>query len=127
MREEGEMSTALALVEETVIDRVYNGVTIGHRQTDGYFDATAMCRAAGKRWHDYWETKQARAFAGVVAINQNLALNQVIQSVPHMGTWVHEDIAIDLAMWISPEFKLRVIQWAKERMGMVEGSYTPQR
>ena len=30
------------------------------------------------------------------------------------GTWVHRDLAIHIAMWVSPKFAIRVSRWIGE-------------
>jgi hypothetical protein len=44
-----------------MIEHVYNGVTVLQRE-DGYWNATAMCRANGKLWADYWRNRTTQEF-----------------------------------------------------------------
>src|SRR5262245_57950149 len=106
----GGMETSLV-----VIERQYNGMTIGQREADGYFNATAMCHATGRRLDNYIRPQTTYEFVKVLSKSlrcEEIELIQTFRGAPETGegTWVHEDIAIDLAMWISSEFKLRVIQ-----------------
>ncbi|MGK7903861.1 MAG: KilA-N domain-containing protein [Hormoscilla sp.] len=32
------------------------------------------------------------------------------------GTWVHPEVAIDLAQWLSPQFRIMVNRWIREWM-----------
>jgi hypothetical protein len=38
--------------------RAWNGTPISRRTTDGYVNATAMCKANGKKWNDYYRQEQ---------------------------------------------------------------------
>ena len=92
--------------------RAWNGISISRRISDGYVNATAMCRAGGKRWNHYAANDRSQAYiASLAAVTGNPAtgpggLIQTIQGGrPHLqGTWIHPRLAIDLARWISPAF-----------------------
>ena len=112
--------------------RTWNGVDILRRPSDGYVNATAMCKAYGKRWENYHRNERTqqyivaleRTMAGTdcsaaVARNRvtgNPALVETIQGgPPHLqGTWVHPRIAVDLARWLHPEFAVMMDGWFLE-------------
>lgn len=108
-----------------------NGQLIGQRPTDGYINATAMCKAAGKRWNDYRRLQTTQDFlaelskhlsiliepvAGIPATEQFQALIITFQGgTPQMqGTWVYPQVAIHLAQWLSAAFAVQVSQWVYE-------------
>ena len=104
--------------------RVWNGVEIQRRPSDGYVNATAMCKANGKRWPDYMANDRTKAYiaelAAVVGI-PTTGMNGLVQTIqgglPHLqGTWVHPRIAVDLARWISPAFAVWMDGWFLEVM-----------
>jgi len=78
------------------------------RASDGMADATLMCKTAGREWSKYTKTKDSQAFLD--ALGSTLPSGRVgLVSVSTGGngerhTWVHQQIAIDLARWISPLF-----------------------
>lgn len=104
-----------------------NDLPIGQRRGDGYLSATALCKAAGKKWSHYFENEATKEY--LAALSENLGIEiiarnpvvgipateliQVFQGAdkPVQGTWVHPQVAVHLAMWLSPEFAVQVTQW----------------
>lgn len=106
----------LALVPHT-----YQGALIQQRAADGYINATAMCRAAGKEWSNYRKNDTAEAF--LIALERSLLIRRdlIIQTImtggnDMRGTWVHPQVAINLATWLSGDFAVQVSQWVFEWM-----------
>ena len=66
--------------------RAWNGTPISRRTTDGYVNATAMCKANGKQWNDYWRTE-----TGIPVSSLCLSL----KGGSYQGTWVHPQVAVD--------------------------------
>ena len=104
--------------------RAFNGVPIQRRQVDGYVNATAMCKANGKKWNDYARLDRTQAYIAALAAvagnpaTENHGLIHVIQGgLPHLqGTWVHPRLAVDLARWISPQFAVWMDGWLLEQL-----------
>lgn len=97
------------------------GEIIYQRPVDGYINATAMCHAAGKRWHDYYRLETTQAFANELATETGYPVSVLIQSIKGgdvrmQGTWVHPQVAIHLAQWCSPRFSVKVTQWVYDWM-----------
>jgi hypothetical protein len=93
----------------------FNGVVIVSR-SDGFVDATELCRAGGKRfnhWYSLESTKQLvlvlKSKAGIPALD----LIEINKGGNHIGSWIHPDLAIQLAQWISPSFALQVSEWIR--------------
>jgi formylmethanofuran dehydrogenase subunit D len=42
--------------------RIWNGTPISRRTTDGYVNATAMCKANGKQWSKYGESERCETY-----------------------------------------------------------------
>jgi hypothetical protein len=81
------------------------------RVSDGYINATKMCQLSGKRWYDYMRIDTTQAFIQALSSKAGIpALDLVVsqRGGNHAGTWVHHQVAIHLAMWISPEFAVAV-------------------
>lgn len=110
-----------------IIDRKADNEIISQRVTDGYVNATAMCKAVGKRWSHYLQLSTTKPFLDELSLTlkipvDGVAVNGLIQTItggiPHLqGTWVHPQIAIHLAQWLSPRFAVLVSQWVMEWMG----------
>ena len=98
--------------------RVDNGLIIPQRQSDGYINATAMCQVAGKLLADYMRLKTTEAFLEELAADMGIPISELIQSVKGgngaQGTWVHPDVAVNLAQWLSPKFAVKVSRWVRE-------------
>jgi hypothetical protein len=102
-----------------LIPRQAQGTIIYQRPKDGYIDATAMCQAAGKRWNHYASNETTKAFIRALAAEAGIPATELVQSVigglPGLqGTWVHPQVAINLAQWLSPEFAVKVSGWVYE-------------
>ena len=109
-----------------LIKHDYHGTLIAQRASDGYVNATAMCKAEGKLFGHYNQLASTKEFlnhlasvigipiTGLVIVNQG--------GTPALqGTWVHPDVAIDLAMWLSVEFK----SWAiRHLLNWMRGAIT---
>lgn len=113
--------------------REWNGTAIQRRQ-DGYVNATAMCQASGKRWHDYVRYDRTQeyitALAAHLGVNADLRsplqgsagnpadLIHTITTGPNdlRGTWIHPRLAVDLARWISPAFAVWMDGWFLESL-----------
>lgn len=112
----------LALVQHT-----YQGALIQQRASDGYINATAMCRAAGREWSSYRRSAEEFivALEGSLQIRRDLIV-QTISDGPNesRGTWVHPQVAINLGQWLSADFAVRVSQWVFDWM---TGKGVPQR
>ncbi|MCL2216665.1 MAG: KilA-N domain-containing protein, partial [Defluviitaleaceae bacterium] len=103
------------------IERKTENQIISQRVTDGYVNATAMCKAAGKQMKHYNELLTTKAFilelSSVVGIPPNGLIQSYQGGIPHLqGTWVHPQVAVHLAQWLSPKFAVLVSQWVAEWM-----------
>lgn len=104
---------------------------IHQRVKDGYINATAMCKAAGKQINDYRRLTGTEDFLAELATETGYPVSELIQSVrggdPQLqGTWVHPRVAIHLAQWLSPKFAVRVSGWVMDWMsGKVPGGNLP--
>lgn len=104
-----------------LIPHDYRGELIPQRATDGYINATAMCKAAGKSFADYNRLASTQDFLNELSSEVGIPITELIQIVgggtPHLqGTWVHPQVSIHLAQWASPRFAVRVSQWVLEWM-----------
>jgi len=106
----------------------YNGILNGiHIDEDGYFNLTDMCEFfPGKRVQHWKENQSTKEFVKVVEnmLNPQFEedlINRIsgLKFIPalrtkrgrhHGGVYAHKYVAMEFAMWLSPEFKLEVIQ-----------------
>lgn len=123
------MTTTTLLDQTALVSRSWNGTPIPRRTTDGYFNASAMCKANGKHWGHFFETDRCSQYLEALSTDIGKAISGpaglVISSKggSAKGTWVHPDVATELARWISPAFSVFVNRWFREE---VERRTTPQ-
>lgn len=101
------------------IDRLADNEVVTQRVSDGYFNATAMCRASGKLMGDYLRLSTSKAFLAELSSDMGIPISTLVQSIrggaPNLqGTWVHPQVAINLAQWLSPKFAVLVSKWVLE-------------
>jgi len=114
---------------QLMISRDFHGATIRQRSSDGYLDATAMCKVNGKRWFDYYRSKNTQDFlvalskftelpiesqSGNSRFGKNKGLVEIIRGGINAGTWIHSKVAIHLAIWCNPDFAVLVTDWVYE-------------
>ena len=106
----------LALVPHT-----FQGSIIQQRSADGFINASAMCKAAGRLWADYNRLGATHAFLSAMSADMGIPISEIVQSVRGgdpavQGTWVHPQVAVNLAQWLSPQFAVKVSQWVVDWM-----------
>ena len=105
--------------ELPIIYREVENYPVNQRATDGYINATAMCKVAGRPWNRYWGTNTTQRFMEALSGETGISVSELAQRVrgghpEFQGTWVHPQIAIHLAQWLSPGFAVRVTGWVFE-------------
>ena len=106
----------LPLIDHQVENRV-----VHQRAVDGYINATAMCRAAGKRFHDYSRLGTTQQFLEALTVETGIPVSMLVQQFKGrpaelQGSWVNPLVATHLAQWLSPQFAVRVAKWVYEWM-----------
>jgi hypothetical protein len=95
-----------------------NGIVIESRE-DGFVNATQMCKA-GKKEFNEWNRLSSTKELILVIKAENLkagypAFKIVDSKKGRYGcSWLHPDLAVQLAQWISPMFALQVSRWVRE-------------
>lgn len=107
-----------------IIPVKWNGRTIRRRE-DGYFNATDMCQSCGKLVADWYKLDATRKVLTQFSADMQIPITGIIQLVrgglPYsQGTWVHPEVAVSLAMWLSPDFHVFVVglvrKWAEGKL-----------
>lgn len=104
-----------------LVARELNGHVVQQRRNDGYVNATALCKAAGKDLHDYLRLKSTVAFIAELSTVPGIPGTGVMEirqggTPDEQGTWVHPHLSINLAQWCSPRFAVQVSAWVEERL-----------
>jgi KilA domain-containing protein len=117
----------LAVVEQpkqgqlAFVPHAYQGEVIEQRIGDGYINATAMCKAAGKLFGHYNAATPTKAFLAELSVDIGIPISDLVQVIKggdptHQGTWVHPQVAIHLGQWLSPRFAVQVTRWVYDWM-----------
>jgi hypothetical protein len=102
----------------SLVSRSWNGTPISRRTTDGYVNATAMCKANGKEWSKYRESDRCQTYLDALSETSEIRMFDLIESRQGQGggTWVHPQVAVDLARWISAPFAVWMDGWFLENL-----------
>jgi hypothetical protein len=91
---------------------------IHQRAADGYVNATAMCKAAGKLFGHYNSLQATKDFLEALSADIGIPISDLVIVIKGgnltQGTWVHPDVAINLGQWCSPKFAVAVARWVRE-------------
>jgi hypothetical protein len=103
-----------------LVTRAWNGTPIARRTTDGYVNATAMCKANGKRWKDYRESDRCQHYLDALESVVGISVYGLVESrsggAGGGSTWIHPQLAVDLARWISAPFAVWMDGWFLEEL-----------
>lgn len=107
--------------ELAFVNREVDNNPIQQRIMDGYINATALCKACNKNLADFARLKTTKEFLEELSSDMGIPISALIQIVrgghPQLqGTWVHPQVAINLAQWASPKFAVAVSKWVFEWM-----------
>lgn len=105
----------------TLIQHEVEHSLVQQRAEDGYVNATAMCKAAGKQMKNYLENQRTKLFVAELSRSVGIPtdlLVQIINTGPneYRGTWVHPQVAINLAQWCSTVFAVKVSEFVSDWM-----------
>jgi hypothetical protein len=110
----------------TLITHKVQNAIVEQRAEDGYINATAMCKAAGKLVGDYRRLSATEDFLDELEADMGIPISVLVQSVKGgagaQGTWVHPHVALHLAQWLSAKFAVQVSKWVHDWM---TGKLTP--
>ena len=96
-----------------------NDVVVISRSEDNYINATQLCQAGDKLFADWYRLNTTKQLINEAESDMGIPISQLIDIKKgnsndfHQGTWIHPDLAIQLAQWISPQFALQVSKWIR--------------
>lgn len=94
----------------------YNGSPITFQKGDSVMvNATQMAKPFGKRCSDFLTSKSTKELIASLSVKTGIpatGLVTVNQGGNNQGTWLHEDLALIFAQWLSPDFYL----WCNDRI-----------
>jgi hypothetical protein len=108
----------LSKMQPKYVETVFCGYTIRVRVADGHLSATDLANAADKRWAHYYENDTTEAFLEALAKKMGKEIKDLIDSKRGghksslgKGTWIHPQVAIHFATWLSGDFAADVTEW----------------
>ncbi|WP_414545881.1 KilA-N domain-containing protein [Nostoc sp. CCY0012] len=82
----------------------------------GFVNGTQMCKANNKFLADYTKLKSTKQYLQALSNDMKILISSLVIEVQGHGseqsTWIHPEIAIDLARWVSVEFRI----WANRTL-----------
>lgn len=96
----------------------YNGNGVTFRKGNSVMiNATEMAKPFGKRPNDYLALTSTKELIMAITKKNGISENQLVVTIAGSpinggGTWLHEDVALDFAQWLSIDFKL----WCNDRI-----------
>jgi hypothetical protein len=109
-----------------------------YQRADGFVNATKLCKSGGKLWGHYRALDSTQELLDNLQLDIGIPISKLVVTVQgrgdvvEQGTWVHPEIAVDLAKWISVDYRIQVNRWMVElhTTGRVEmdskGSQSPR-
>lgn len=99
---------------QLIVHQTNQGI-VQQRKSDGYINATELCKAAGRRWNDYAETGRTKDFFAALSARTGIPVLLLIQQVRSSegvaSTWIHPKAAVHLGQWLSADFAVQVSEW----------------
>ena len=95
----------------------YEGNAITFKSENGVMvNATEMAKPFGKSANHWLRNQSTQEFLDTYATLRNRNVNELVQIVnggnTTNGTWLHEDVALEFARWLSPAFAI----WCNDRI-----------
>ena len=105
-----------------------NDVIIISRIEDNYINATQLCQAGNRQFNDWYRLNTTKQLINEAESETGIPVSQLVDIKKgnstefNQGSWVHPDLAIQLAQWLSPKFALQVSKWIRTLLtdGQVE-------
>jgi hypothetical protein len=97
-----------------------NNIVITSRSEDNYINANQLCQAGGKKFSHWYSLDITKQLINELASDAGIPASQLIDIKKgnsnefNQGSWIHPDLAIQLAQWISPKFAIQVSKWIRE-------------
>jgi len=90
--------------------KLQNFIKIEYRETDNYINATQLCKADNKNFDDWYNLDSTKELIIELTKNQK----EILIEKKYKTIFIHPDLAIQLAQWISPKFAIQVSKWIRE-------------
>lgn len=123
------MTILTHLFNNELIYQLSEDISVGSRVIpSGYVNATQLCKTSGKRLANWTRLDRSKAYVAALSRSAQIRADLLIVSNEsegvndERGTWVHPEVAISIATWISPEFEV----WANRTLrAVINGDFAP--
>jgi hypothetical protein len=105
--------------EIAIINTLELNVDVGLLNQDQlFFNATELSKPFGKRPDDFWKQQHNVEYCeALITLSQGNKNNFVVtRKGKYGGTWLHQDLALAFARWLSPLFAVRLDKWIGQRL-----------
>ncbi len=86
-------------------------VTFDFRNSNRMINATQMANLFGKETTHFLKNQQTKDYISVLVQTENSQFEKIVNVIrggKYNGTWMHEQLALKFAAWLSPEFEVWV-------------------
>lgn len=93
----------------------YKGSEISFMSGDNVMvNATQMAKPFGKSPKDFLKTEQTKTYVETLSEVRKILSSDLVKVIygDNGGTWMHEDVALEFARWLSPAFAI----WCNDRI-----------
>lgn len=114
------------MVTVQIMERKFRDGVIRQNHKTGWFNATDLLQVANqyrlqigldKRFiADYLKNDSTKEFIKTILDREDLSKAYEAKKGKGGGTWVHPLLLIDIAMWLSPDFKYEAMTWLEDRL-----------
>ena len=97
---------------------ILNNVIIISRSEDNYINATQLCKAGDKKFNHWITLESTKELITELESDTGITASELVEinkggNYKNQSTWIHPDLAIQLAQWISAKFALQVSKWIR--------------
>jgi hypothetical protein len=101
-------------IEKKQIPLILNEFIIEYRKSDGYVNATQLCKAGEKNFNDWLCLENTKKYLIEMETDTKLTIKHLIDNNnknDQLEIWIYPKIAINLTHWLNPEFVFNVSNW----------------
>lgn len=105
-----------------VMQRKFDNGTVHQRTDDGYFNANSLVALyaanTGQFKHPshFLRNESTKEFLKELADHTGISEYDLYTRPHKQSCWMHPLLFLDFAMWLSPEFKLKVLVWLHDNL-----------
>lgn len=91
---------------------IINDINIIARTEDNYINAIQLCMACNKIFNDWYLLETTNDIINDLSNQMKTNKSELVDNSQE-STWIHPDLAIQLAQWISPKIALQISKWIR--------------